>query len=130
MNISYSSIVGALIREERMFREISQRDMGVDIDVAQSTINRVENGHGHTTEVLGKVCDYFQVTLSTLFSRADRRAEALRKQGVNVSYKYAPTEATSEKWVTTVNSVTKVCCEAVRKQFGVEDEVGIPKLDF
>lgn len=83
---SYPEIVGGVLKQLRVLRQLDQAALAHAVGVAQPTWSRIENGTiAITIEQLGFVAPQLGVSPSEILRRADVAAENFIKQGIQVT---------------------------------------------
>lgn len=107
--ITYSSVVGAVIAEERELREVSQQVAANVAGMTQSTWARLELGRACTLENIIKASKAFRFEPWQLFKVVDDRVKSLELQGYEV-VPDTPSEEEIKKdadgWMTARNLIT------------------------
>jgi DNA-binding XRE family transcriptional regulator len=81
MKIKYREWVGCVdnIRQLRRFNGIPQAELARQIKVSKGTIGSIETYNGTSVEVLCKIADFFNVSISELFRQPQNKGEEKMK---------------------------------------------------
>lgn len=81
MKIKYREWVGCVdnIRQLRRFNGIPQAELARQIKVSKGTIGSIETYNGTSVEVLCKIADFFNVSISELFKQPQNKGEEKMK---------------------------------------------------
>ena len=107
--VTYASVVGAVIAEEREMRQVSQHAAAGAAGLTQSTWARMELGRACTLENILKASHAFRFAPWQLFKVVDDRVKSLQGQGYEVVDEVPSEEKVrkeSDEWLTTRSLIT------------------------
>jgi transcriptional regulator with XRE-family HTH domain len=90
--------IGKKLTELRKRKGISQEELATDLKISQSTISNYEiDATSPTIDILQKICDYFQIPITNLFSDEKFVFHTENNNGGNIGFINSTLNTFSEK---------------------------------